>query len=127
MSTEETRLVSPTGGRKGQKNERYDLIPAEPLRLLARHFGVGAEKYTERDEMGNIIHDGENNWRRGYDWSLSFAALNRHLWQFWSGEDIDAETGTPHIIAVAWHAFTLAWFADNLPEYDNRPGRNIDA
>ncbi|OBY33762.1 hypothetical protein ACT18_00270 [Mycolicibacter kumamotonensis] len=102
-------------------------MPAEPLRLLARHFGVGAEKYTERDEMGNIIHDGENNWQRGYKWSLSFAALNRHLWQFWSGEDIDAETGTPHIIAVAWHAFTLAWFADNLPEYDNRPGRNIDA
>ena len=115
MSKDETVNVSKTGGRKAGNLDRYDLIPAEPLRLLAHHYGVGATKYDD------------NNWRKGYDWSLSFAALNRHLWQFWSGEDIDEETGTPHIIAVAWHAFTLAWFADNLPEYDNRPGRNIDA
>lgn len=116
----EIRVTSSTGGRKVQKEERYDLIPAEPLRLLARHFGVGAEKYTERDAEGNITHDGADNWRRGYDWRLSFAALNRHLWQFWAGEDIDEETGTPHIIAVAWHAFILDEFRRIHPQFDTR-------
>lgn len=108
MSDNETVHTSATGGQKAGNDERYDLIPAEPLRLLARHYGVGAKKYDD------------DNWRKGYDWRLSFAALNRHLWQFWAGEDIDEETGTPHIIAVAWHAFTLAEFMAVHTEFDTR-------
>lgn len=88
---------------------RYDLIPAEPLRLLALHFGVGARKYDD------------DNWRRGYSWGLSFAALNRHLWQWWAGEEIDEETGSPHLIAVAWHALVLDEFTRIHPEFDSRP------
>ena len=108
MSTDETMTVSPTGGRKANNLERYDLIPAEPLRLLAAHYGRGALKYAD------------DQWRNGYDWRLSFAALNRHLWQFLAGEDIDAETGSPHLAAVAWHAFTLLEFMDTHPEFDTR-------
>ncbi|ASR86796.1 hypothetical protein SEA_FINDLEY_56 [Mycobacterium phage Findley] len=92
----------------GLTRERYDRIPAEPLRMLAEHYGRGARKYAD------------DNWRRGYDWRLSFAALNRHLWQWWAGEEIDAETGSPHLIAVAWHAFTLAEFVEIHPEFDTR-------
>lgn len=105
----ETRLVSSTGAEKGSKLERYDLIPAEPLRLLARHYGRGAEKYAER------------NWERGYGWHLSYSALNRHLWAFWNGEDTDEETGSPHMVAVAWHAFALLEFARAHPDFDTRP------
>lgn len=117
----EIRTTSVTGGRKGTKPERPDLIPVAPLRELARHYSFGAEKYTERDEGGNITHDGANNWQLGYNWSLSYAALLRHLLAFWEGEDIDAETGSKHIIAVAWHAFALAWYMDNRREFDDRP------
>ena len=109
MSKGEEITTSATGAQKAGNLERYDLIPSEPLRLLAEHYGRGARKYKDR------------NWELGYEWSKSFAALNRHLWQFWNGEDIDAETGSPHIIAVAWHAFALAeWFSTH-PEFDNRP------
>ncbi len=108
MSTDETRHVSSTGGQKAGNDERYDLIPVEPLRLLAKHYGVGAKKYAD------------DNWRKGYDWRLSYAALCRHLNKFWAGEDIDEETGTPHIIAVAWHAFTLQEFSEIHPEFDTR-------
>lgn len=107
----EVRVTSSTGGEKGSKLARYDLIPAEPLLHLAELYGKGAEKYDD------------NNWRRGYDWSLSFAALNRHLWQFWSGEDIDPEMGKPHMASVAWHAFALLEFMEAHPEFDNRPKR----
>ncbi len=41
----------------------------------------------------------------------------------WDGEDIDVETGVPHIICVAWHAFALAEFGDTHPEFDDRPRR----
>lgn len=104
----EVRMTSSTGGQKGSKPERFDLIPAGPLRQLARLYGKGAEKYEDR------------NWERGYDWSLSFAALNRHLWQFWNGEDIDEETEMPHLASVAWHAFALLEFMEKHPGFDNR-------
>lgn len=106
----EVRTVSSTGAEKGVKIERFDLIPARPITLAARHFGVGANKYAER------------NWERGYEWSKSFAALNRHLWLFWSGEDIDEETGSLHIVAVMWHAMVLTEFVHTHPDLDDRPG-----
>jgi hypothetical protein len=107
--------ISSTGGQKAGNDDRYDLIPAEPLRLLAHHFGVGARKYQDR------------NWEAGYEWSKSFAALNRHLWQFWAGEDIDEETGSPHMVAVAWHAFAFLQFMIDHPELDDRPGKSKSA
>jgi hypothetical protein len=104
----EVRSVSSTGGEKGTKLARYDLIPVHPLEELAKHFGRGALKYDD------------NQWRKGYEWSKSYAALQRHLTAFWDGEDIDAETGSPHLAAVAWHAFALIQFAKDFPEFDDR-------
>lgn len=106
---EEVRVTSHTGGQKGSKEARYDLIPAGPLRTVAELYGKGASKYEDR------------NWERGYDWSLSFAALNRHLWQFWAGEDTDAETGKPHMASVVFHAFALLEFMERHREFDDRP------
>lgn len=106
--SDEVRSVSSTGGEKGTKIEKFDLIPTGPLTELASHYGVGSKKYAD------------HNWRRGYEWSKSYAALSRHLTAFWGGEDIDPETGSKHIIAVAWHAFALAEFMEVFPEFDDR-------
>ena len=105
----EVRTVSATGGEKGVKPARFDLIPPGFLWALAEHFGVGARKYED------------NNWQRGYEWSKSYGALQRHLFAWIAGEDIDAETGSNHLIAVAWHACCLHWFSANRPEFDDRP------
>lgn len=59
--------------------------------------------------------------QKGYEWSLSYAALMRHLTQFWGGEDRDQETGAKHVISVAWHALALAQFMEQHPDFDNRP------
>lgn len=92
----EVRVTDPeTGGQKGQKQARFDLIPVEPLWEVARHFGVGAAKYDD------------NNWRRGYAWGLSYAALQRHASLFWAGESDDGETDTHHLAAVVFHALVL--------------------
>lgn len=109
MSAGESITVSSTGGQKAGNLERYDLIPPEPLRQLAEHCGRGALKYED------------HNWAKGYEWGKSFAALNRHLWQFWAGEDIDEETGSNHMVAVAWHAFALLQFMQDHPDFDTRP------
>lgn len=102
FGTDEVRITSATGGSKGSKIARFDLIPTGPLWELAEHYGKGAQKYKRVN--------GKDNWRNGYDWSLSYAALQRHANAFWNGEDIDPENGSKHIIAAAWHCLALAHF-----------------
>lgn len=97
-----------TGGQKGQKLQRYDLVPGEPLKELAEVYGRGASKYSD------------DNWRKGYSWKLSFGALNRHLWAWWMGEQRD-ELGNHHLASVAWHCFTLMWYELRGKGTDDRP------
>lgn len=73
----EVRTTSSTGGQKGVKEEAFALIPVGPLQALARHYGRGAKKYAE------------HQWRQGFEWSKAYSAAQRHLNQFWSGEDLD--------------------------------------
>lgn len=99
MPADETRIVDPnTGGEKGQKAAQFSLIPPEALWQLAEHYGKGCEKYSRR------------NWERGYKWSLSADALERHLTLWKLGESLDRETGSHHLIAVVWHAIALFIF-----------------
>lgn len=104
----EVRTKSSTGGEKGTKPERHDLIPVEALGKVAQLYGRGAEKYAA------------HNWRRGYEWSKSYAALQRHATQFWAGEDNDAEMGLPHMASVAFHALALLTFMDEQRDFDDR-------
>ena len=109
--TSERRVVNQkTGGAKGQKLARFDLVPMDALWALAEHFGKGAEKYGE-----------ERNWERGYEFSLNFAAAQRHMWEWWNGEDIDSDTGSNHLTAAAWHMFALFHNMTSHPEMDDRP------
>lgn len=111
-ATDEIRITDPdTGAQKGSKPERHDLIPIGALKALALVYGVGAQKYDD------------HNWRAGYRWSLSYAALQRHLTAFWNGEDIDPESGLPHMAHAAWHCFTLITFMHEHPEKDDRYDR----
>ncbi len=108
-SLSETRIKNMiTGGEKGQKLARFDLVPIGPLTALAEHFGKGAEKYDDR------------NWEKGVDWSLSYAALMRHITAWWGGEDLDEE-GNSHLAAAMWHCTVLLEYANTHPELDDRP------
>lgn len=98
-SQQEIRVTDPkTGGQKGVKEARYDLIPPEIWHRLALHYGRGCKKYED------------DNYRKGYRWKLSIGALQRHLSAWLRGEPIDADTGSHHLIAVVWHAIALQEF-----------------
>ena len=109
LNDEERVVNESTGGQKGRKLARTDLLPAKALWLLAEHYGKGGTKYADR------------NWELGVNWSLNYGAALRHLLQFWQGEDADEETGSLHVIAAAWHCLALATYAETHPELDDRP------
>jgi len=105
----ETRTTSSTGGQKGVKPERWDLLPWDELREVARLYGYGATKYEDR------------NWEKGYEFSKSYAALMRHLTAWWNGEDVDPEHKLSHMTSVIFHAFALMYFLEQHPQFDDRP------
>ena len=98
-----------TGGEKGVKLFRYDLVPAHPLKELALLYGLGATKYADR------------NWERGYEWSKSYGALQRHANAWWMGETFDPEMNVSHMTNVAWHAMALVQFEAQHVDLDDRP------
>mgnify|MGYP003394458006 CR=1 FL=1 len=95
-------------GRKddAQKN-RFDLIPPEALEQLAAVYTYGC-------------HYGERNWEQGIKWGRIFAAIMRHLWAFWRGEDVDKESGLSHLAHASWGCFTLMTYEGTHPELVDR-------
>jgi len=110
----EERVVSSTGGAKGMKDARFDLLPPDWLWELATHFGKGDKKYPPDTPFG------KQNWKKGYDWSLSIGAHGRHVSQWRNGEMRDSETGSHHLIAAAWHLLVLWWFETHKVGTDPR-------
>jgi hypothetical protein len=112
-----------SGGTKVSKLARFDLIAPESLMALAEHYGKNC-----------VEHGGKypaRNWELGYSWGLSFAAMMRHAWQWWGARmgfpgftEIDEETGSSHMTAVAWHAFTLFAYFERKVGKDDRPERS---
>jgi hypothetical protein len=109
---DEVRVTSETGGQKGKKAVEIGRLPSSILDVAA-HFSAGAAKYPD-------AAPGVANWSLGYDWSLSFNALCRHLFAWWYGEDIDPELGNSHLAAVAFHALVLMDFQRRAVGTDDR-------
>jgi hypothetical protein len=94
----ETRVTSATGGEKGQKLAQLGAIDPDALMELAKVAGYGGMKYAR----GNFF--------LGYNYSLSYDALQRHLHAFWNGEDLDDESGLYHLAHACWHCLCLLTF-----------------
>lgn len=118
LAVAEVRVTNAkTGGQKGAKPEEFGLLPWSALAHVARVYHNGAEKYSR------------DNWRKGFDWHLSYDAAIRHLAAFWEGEDVDPEDGEPHLAHAAFHLLTLMTFLDDPEHYgdlDDRPNSHKD-
>lgn len=97
-----------SGARFNGGKADYSLIPMSTMEDEARVWMKGAEKYTR------------NNWRKGMQWSVPFACLMRHLAKWQDGEDLDAETGLPHLAHAMCNLRMLTLFATTYPEGDDR-------
>lgn len=99
------------GTKHDGEKPRFDLIPTEAEEALAAVLTFGAQKYEDR------------NWEKGLKWSRVYGAARRHLNAFWKGDDIDSESGMPHL----WHALCcvafLVTYDQTRKDFDDRPSR----
>lgn len=87
---------------------RYDLLPPDAVQELVRVYDYGALKYADR------------NWEKGMKWSRCFSALMRHSWAFWMGENLDPESGLPHMAHAAFCCLALIRYVKRNKEFDDR-------
>jgi hypothetical protein len=99
----------PDAGSKDDAGKpRMDLLPIAGLVEVAHVLTFGAEKY------------GARNWH-GLSVSRLFAATLRHLWSWWLGEDVDAETGRSHLAHAACCVLMALEQMLHRRQYDDRP------
>jgi hypothetical protein len=87
---------------------RFDLIPTYPLEWTAEVYTIGSFKYDD------------NNWRKGMKWGRIFAAMLRHAWAWWRGEDRDPVDKQKHLASVVWCAMTLMEYERTQVGEDDR-------
>ena len=110
----EVRTVSATGGEKGVKPSTLGYLDPVALNEIALVAGFGAKMYAAF------------NYLKGYEWSKSYNALQRHLMAFWGGEDYDDESYKMHLAHAAWHCMALISFHARKLGTDDRPPRAVD-
>lgn len=112
VQVEEAAVIRERKAEPGRRYDvgklRFDLVPPEWERALAEVLTRGASKYSER------------NWEAGMSYSRCYAAVRRHLNAFWSGKDVDAESGLHHLAHAAWGCLAILSYVKTHPEFDDR-------
>lgn len=102
-------IYTEIGNKETEGKLRYDLLPPKALEKLVAVYNYGMNKYDER------------NWELGLKWNSAFGAFMRHSWSFWGGEDINEESGLPHIAHAVFWGLALLEYMETHPELDDRP------
>lgn len=135
MQLHETMMTDPeTGGMKGSKDAVIGDACPKALLEVAKVYGMGRKKYARL------------NYLKGYAYSLSYDALQRHSMLFWAGEEKDGEwrkqelisegktaeealaqvleeghSDLHHMAHAAWHCLGLLAFVIRKIGTDDRP------
>lgn len=87
-----------------------NLVTWEWVKWLAELLQAGALKYSPKNPT-------EENWKKSLNTSdHSYfvydrrESAKRHLMQYDSGELIDPDTKSPHMVMVAWNCLVIAWY-----------------
>lgn len=80
-----------------------DVMPA--LKDMVAVLEFGAKKYER------------NNWQRGFPKDKLLDSLLRHIDAFYSGEDVDPESGLPHVGHILCNAAFLGYHYGSNSEY----------
>jgi hypothetical protein len=98
-----------SGARYNDEKPALDLIPLCTLEDEARVWDHGRAKYSAY------------NWMKGMAWSVPLGCALRHIAAWQRGEDLDPESGLPHLAHAMCNLRMLTLYASTYPEGDDRP------
>jgi hypothetical protein len=89
---------------------RYDLLPVKPIEDVTKVITFGANKY------------GDNNWKQlNNARERYYAACARHIAEYRKGNQIDDESGLPHLAHAMCNIIFIMELMDNE---DNQKGND---
>lgn len=94
--------------RYNDGKSKWSLVDLNSLEPMVKVLMYGAEKYSP------------NNWRKGLKVTEIYESMFRHLIQLMGGEDIDSESGLPHIGHIQCNAMFMAYMLENREDMDDR-------
>lgn len=100
--------MTATGKKNDSDKPNLALVPKEAYWGMANALTYGAKKY------------GSDNFKGGIAYRRLAAACLRHLTAFLDGEDIDVESGNPHLDHALASLGMLKYMVENRPDMDDR-------
>lgn len=98
-----------SGARFNTGKPDFSLLPLCTLEDEVRVWMYGQKKYAAW------------NWAKGMLWSVPFACAMRHMAAWQRGEELDAESGLPHLAHAMCNLRMLTLYAKNYKQGDDRP------
>lgn len=105
-----TIIPKESSGALRKDDGKLPLSLLDPIALegCAAVLAFGAKKYAP------------NNWQKGMAWSRVINSLLRHTFKLIKGEDIDEESGLPHVDHILCNAMFLSNFFRQHKDKDDR-------
>jgi len=103
-----TKKVDGGGMRFNSNKAELHQVPTSVINGIAKVLMYGAQKY----EKGNF--------RRGMKWTVPYDCLTRHMMLWLDGQELDEESGLPHLYHAAANIAMLIEFSETCPELDDR-------
>lgn len=97
-----------SGARYNDTKPDFSLLPLVTLVDEIRVWEHGKRKYAAW------------NWAKGMDWEIPFACAMRHMMAWQAGEDLDPESGLPHLAHAMCNLRMLTLYSKTYPEGDTR-------
>ena len=108
-----TSSVKGSGARYNAGKADLSLIPMSTLEDEAKVWMYGKQKYAAW------------NWAKGMSWSIPLACALRHISKWQAGEDLDEESGLPHLAHAMCNLRMLTLYSKTYIEGDDRPPKEL--
>ena len=96
------------GLRYNEGKLRWSLMDYKAMEPMILVLMYGAKKYTV--EVDGKVIPGDNNWKKGLSLESLQDCMQRHLAAIMNGEEVDPESGLPHIGHLMCNAMMYSHF-----------------